>query len=411
MDEKSLYETLLGLREPWAVERVEVHSGAGEVHVWVALPGKTRWVCPECLEAAPIHDHQERVWRHLDTCQFKTLIHARVPRLTCPTHGIKQLPVPWAEPGARFTALFEALAIDWLLRASVTAVAAQLRLSWDEAAGIQARAVRRGLARREAQLPAHLGVDETAYQKRHEYVTVVLDRVAGTVAHVADDRRRESLETFLSAHPAAARAAVETVAMDMWAPYIAAVVAQIPGAAEKICFDKFHVAQHLGEAVDRVRRAEQRELRAAGDTRLTGTKYLWLTHPAHLSETRWAAFGALRRSALRTARAWAIKELAMTLWRYQSRGWARRAWQRWLGWALRCRLEPVQRVARMVRTFLGGILNAIVHGVTNARSEGVNAKIQWIKYTARGFRNRERFRNAIYFHCGGLDLYPAFVSR
>lgn len=101
----------------------------------------------------------------------------------------------------------------------------------------------------------------------------------------------------------------------------------------------------------------------------------------------------------------------MMLWGYRRRGWARRAWRRWLGWALRCRLEPVQRVARMVRTFLEGILNAIVHGVTNARSEAVNAKIQWIKYTARGFRNRARFRNAIYFHCGGLDLYPASVSR
>lgn len=96
----------------------------------------------------------------------------------------------------------------------------------------------------------------------------------------------------------------------------------------------------------------------------------------------------------------------MSLWRYSTRGWARRAWLAWFSWAIRSRLEPIRHVAAMIKRHLNGILNAIVLGVTNARSEGINAKIQWIKYTARGFRNRDRFRAAIYFHLGGLDLYP-----
>ena len=134
-DIRNLYTAVLGLRGPWDIERVETNLESGEVHVWVALPRGERWVCPECHAAAPIHDHQERTWRHLDTCQFKTLVHARVPRLTCPTHGIKQLQVPWAEPGSQFTALFEVLAIDWLKQASVSAVAKHLRITWDEASG------------------------------------------------------------------------------------------------------------------------------------------------------------------------------------------------------------------------------------------------------------------------------------
>ena len=109
-DSQTLYATLLGITEPWGVELVEMKQQAGEVHVTVALPAHTRWLCAECLVAAPIHDHQERTWRHLDTCQFKALVHARVPRLNCPTHGIKQMRVPWGEPGSQFTALFEALA-------------------------------------------------------------------------------------------------------------------------------------------------------------------------------------------------------------------------------------------------------------------------------------------------------------
>jgi hypothetical protein len=87
VDDKSLYAAILGVTQPWAVEKVELRLTDGEVHVWVALPTDTRWVCPECQAGAPIHDHRERVWRHLDTCQYRTLVHAQVPRLTCPTHG------------------------------------------------------------------------------------------------------------------------------------------------------------------------------------------------------------------------------------------------------------------------------------------------------------------------------------
>jgi transposase len=101
----------------------------------------------------------------------------------------------------------------------------------------------------------------------------------------------------------------------------------------------------------------------------------------------------------------------MELWRYRRRAWARKAWLRWYSWAIRSRLEPIKKVARMIKRHLEGILTAVVLGVTNARAEGLNAKIQWIKATARGFRNRDRFRDAIYFHLGGLDLYPAALTR
>ena len=142
----SLYAAVLGLKAPWAIERVETMLDAGEVHVWVALPRGERWVCPECLAEAPIHDHQDRTWRHLDTCQFKTLVHAA----RFPAAALEE-----AEPGSQFTALFEVLAIDWLKVTNVSAVAKLLRISWDAASGIMARAVRRGLARREAEPVKH----------------------------------------------------------------------------------------------------------------------------------------------------------------------------------------------------------------------------------------------------------------
>jgi transposase len=152
---------------------------------------------------------------------------------------------------------------------------------------------------------------------------------------------------------------------------------------------------------------EVKVFKAEGDERLKRTRYLWLQNPENMSEERWdGVFADLRESALKTARAWAVKEHAMTLWGYATRGWAKRAWKSLIGWALRTRMEPVKKVGCMIRTHLWGILNAIVHGVTNARLESINARIQWVKKMACGFRNRERFRMAIYFHLGGLNLRP-----
>ena len=99
----------------------------------------------------------------------------------------------------------------------------------------------------------------------------------------------------------------------------------------------------------------------------------------------------------------------MSLWDYRSRAWAFKAWKRWLSWAFRSRLEPIRKVARTVREHLWGIINAIVLKADTGRSESMNRSIQQIKRKACGFRNRERFRNAIYFHLGGLELYPEAV--
>jgi transposase len=403
----NLYTAVLGLKAPWSVERVETQLDAGEVHVTVALPTNTRWVCPECGAAAPIHDHQDRSWRHLDTCQFHTIVHARVPRLNCPTHGIRQLKVPWAEPGSQFTAMFEALAIDWLSQASVSAVAKHLRISWDEASGIMERAVRRGLERREAEVIKHVGVDETSFAKRQAYVTVVADLERSRVLYVADDRSQAALDGYWAGLSHEHLLGIEAIAMDMCAPYIQSVMLNVPFADEKLVFDKFHIAQGLNQAVDQVRRMEHRRLSAEGDTVLKGTKFDWLRHPASFTRAAGEAFDALRERVHRVARAWELKETAMAIFDLRAPWAARRNFERWFAWAIRSQLEPIKRVARTLQRYWGQIENYFRHRITNAGLEAINTKIQGVKRRSRGFRSRERFKMAIYFHCGGLDLYPA----
>lgn len=131
-----------------------------------------------------------------------------------------------------------------------------------------------------------------------------------------------------------------------------------------------------------------------------------MKNPANITDVQTSTFKHLRDSGPKVARAWAIKELARGLWGYATRGWAKRGWDKWISWASRCRLEPMKRVTSMVRGNLRGILNAMKLDLTNATSESINARIQRVKDRASGFSNRERFRNAIYFHCGGLASTP-----
>jgi transposase len=301
----------------------------------------------------------------------------------------------------------EGLAIAWLKHASQKAVAEQLHLSWDEVHGIMERAVERGLARRQAEEIPRLGVDEKAFRKGHKYLTLVNDLRRNRVLYVAEGREQSSLDGFWGTITEAQRDSIEAVAMDMWDPYVDSVREHVREADKKIVFDKFHIAQHLGEAVDRVRRREHKELKAEGDERLTGTKYDWLRNPATMDAEQRREFASLRQSELKTARAWALKETGMALYNYVYEKPARKHFQWWYNWAVRSRLEAMKEKARMLKRRFENIITYLRHQITNAASESLNAKIQWVKYTARGFRNKQNFIHAIYFHCGGLDLAPS----
>jgi len=395
---------------PWKVTSVNVSLVDDEVEVQVQHGGG-KLKCPKCGQVCPGYDRRSRRWRHLDTCQLKTLLIADVPRVECKEHGVVTVEVPWAEPGSGFTALFEALVIDWLKTAAVSAVAERLRLSWNAVDGIMQRAVRRGLSRRKALQPKRLSVDETAYRKGHDYITVVTDQESGTVLHVAEDRLTTSLGSFYEQLDEDQLNGIEVVCMDMWPAYIKATREAIKGADLKIAFDRFHVAQYLGKGVDQVRRDEHRQLLKDGDQQLKGSKYQWLRNPTNMDWHQRRAFTSLRQSSLKTARAWAMKEFAANLWHYEHRTWALKGWKRLLNWMVRSRLAPMKKVAATLKNHLWGIINAVVLKADNSHAESINSRIKTVKTRARGFRNKRRFRDAIYFHLGGLELYPAGIHQ
>ena len=408
MRDTELYRHLLGLVAPWEVSRVELSVDGGRVDVWAEHPKRTRFTCPGCDLELPVYDHgEERSWRHLDSCAFLTYLHARPPRVECPTHGVRQVALPWAEPMSRFTVLFERLAIDVLKECDVEGAARLLRLSWDEAWHLMDRAVARGLAAKPLVVPALVGVDEKAAGRGQDYITIVSNLATGTVEYLADERRRESLDGFFSQFSTDERQGIEAVAMDMWDPYITSTRQHLEDADDKIVFDRYHLMAYLTKAVDTVRKQESRALVATGDKSLSGTKYLWLYSAENLPDRHKDRFKVLRGGDLKTARAWAIKESLRHFWSYKRRGWGGKHFKAWYFWATHSRLRPVIDAAKTLKRHEAGLMSYFAHRVTNSGAEGLNSRIQAIRVAARGYRNRKNFKTAIWFHLGGLQLYPA----
>jgi len=400
------YALLLGVGSPWEVKTVDLDLEGKKVEIELGWQWGAVAKCPECGRECSIHDcAPERTWRHLDTMQLITLIRARTPRADCPEHGVKTMQVAWAAPQGRFTLLFERFAVEVLLAsASVSQACALLGLSWDTAQEIMRRAVQRGLERRQLERLKYLGMDEKSFRRGQSYVTLLTDLEESRVLDVVEERTAEAASQLWDTLSPEQKQGVEAVAVDMWEPFIQTIQTQVPDA--DIVHDKFHVSKYLGEAVDKVRRQEHKELLAQGDETLMGTRQLWLYNPQNFSPEQAEEFSALKDLHLKVARAWAAKELFSKFWEYQEEGWARRFFKDWFGWVSRSRLKPVVEVAQMLKRHLDNLLTYLKHHITNAVTEGLNSKIQSLKSAARGFRNFRNYRIRILFFCGKLNLYP-----
>jgi transposase len=388
-------------------KEVLINESEQRVDIYIDHASGIQVRCPECNKFYGLYDHApERVYRHLNTCQMATYIHVRPPRVNCPRHGVKQIASEFGENSSDMTYAFESFVIQIAQECSIEATGRLCDLSWDRGWNALERAVARGLARKEHKIPRRIGVDEKSIARGHKYESLVYDLDAGTVEYVTDERGQESLESYYRQFEDTELAEIKAVAMDMWDPYIAATKAWVPEAEEKIVFDRFHVMRHILEAVDKVRKNEHQQLLERDEQVLKGTKYLWLWSEENIPEWRREEFEAVRTKDLRVCRAWAIKENIRHLWDYRYEAHLRRYFQRWYFWATHSRLAPVIKAANTLKTHLDNIVTYARHRITNALGEGINAKIEKIKRLACGFRNRSHYRTAIYFHCGGLNLFP-----
>jgi transposase len=404
MKDTALYEQLLGLTAPWSVQKVDLSIVDQRVVVEVVLKKGQVWADPtDATKRAHINGWSERQWRHLDTCQFETVIKARVPQLKYSDGTVEELTVPWAERYSRVTTLMAGFVIK-LLQAcpTTTAVCALTRLSWNTVNTIMVNAVERGMLRRTEDEIAYLGIDEKSSERGQTYASVLTDIERSRVLDLVPGRKLEVAVGLLETLTPPQRLSVKAVAMDMWPAYMGAARQCLPHA--DIVHDKFHVAKYLGEAVDAVRKKEHRRLSQEGSSPLVGSKWTWLRNYPDGRSAEAISFRALNQLNLKTSRAWRIKENFTQFWSYSYKGAAKRFFIAWSNNAMRSQLEPVKKVVKMLRRHEEGLLNYSQHKISNACAEGFNSAIQLIKANARGFRNFTNYRARILFLCGKLDL-------
>jgi transposase len=395
------YGQLLGLCAPWIVVKVDLDLAAKRVIIRLDRDKSFEMTCPECGRSCPIYDSvEERQWRHLDTMQFETILVATVPRVDCPEHGVRRGSVPWARPHGRFTLLFEAFAISVLeCCGTVKAAAEILRVNWKTLDGIMKAAVERGMDRRELVDVTRISLDEKHYSKKEGCVSVMCDIDGSRVLDLVPKNSEAAATALLETLPDDTQGMIEAVTMDMCPSFKNATTVVLPWA--DVVHDRFHVKKALNEATDTVRRQESKD-----NPLLKRTRHLWLYNYANLKEHQRQRFAVLKKENLTTAKAYSIKEMFDEFWNAPDAEVAAIWAERWLSWALNCRIEPMVRIAKTIQKHLDCLLTYFEHRVTNAIAEGMNSKIQTIIAAARGLRSFVTLRIRVLFFCGNLELSP-----
>jgi len=401
MQSTNFYQQILGISSPWKVVNVDLDMDAKRVVVRAEVDRKTKWYHPDTKLPASLHKWAERTWRHLDTCQFETLIIANVPSVKYQDGSIEEIAVPWADRYQRYTKLLSQAVIMWLQACgNVSKVAACMRLDWQTVNSIMKEAVERGLIRRENEIIEHVGMDEKSFRRGHVYASILNDLDHNRVWDLVEGRKTGNARELLDTLSEEQQGGVKAVAMDMWAAFESAVNEKLPNA--DIVHDKFHISAYLNKAVDDVRKNEHRLLMIAGDSTLKNSKYQWLRNFPDLRSQ--PSFQSLYHSNLETSKAWRLKESFAGFWDYRYIVSAVKFFEDWYKQVNRSRLEPMKKVAKMLQIRFQGLLNYIKHRITNAASEGMNSLVARIIANARGLRSFTMLRIRVLFYLGKLDL-------
>jgi transposase len=401
MDMSALFTLALGLQAPWKVAGLTFDQTASRLDLRVDFAAGSTFPCPECQAASKVHDTAEKTWRHLNFFQHQTYLSARQPRVDCASHGVKLVAVPWARPGSGFTLMFEAFVLLLAQNMPMAAVARVVREHDTRLWRIVKHHVEDGLSRLDLSGVRRVGLDETSRARGHDYLTLFVDADAARVIGIVLDRSAEVVAEFKEwfVERGGDPERVTDFSLDMSPAYIKGVAESFPKA--KQTFDKFHVIKLANDAVDEVRREEQRTLKAP---ELKKTRFLFLRNEKNLSEAQKERLDAARAVARKTSRAYFHRETLQELYRQPDATAAAAFFKRWHRGASRCRLKPVRRVAKTLKDHLAGLLRWFDSRVTNALLEGFSSLVQAAKAAARGYRNANYMALMIYLRLGKLDL-------
>jgi transposase len=326
-------------------------------------------------------------------------------RVECPTCGIKVERVPWAEGKRTVTTAYAWFLARWAKQLSWAQVAEAFHTSWYTVHSAVEMAVSWGRAHMDLTGITAIGVDEMAWGRGHRYVTVVyqIDQACKRLLWMGEHRKAKTLLGFFRWFGKERTAGLRYVCSDMWRPYLKVVAKKASQAIHIL--DRFHIMSHLNKAIDEVRAGEAKELARQGyEPVLKKTRWLLLKRPENLTAQQDLSLRNLLQYNLKAVRSYLLKEEFQFFWEYCSAPWAGRFLDRWCTRVMRSRIEPMQKVARMLRGHRELILNwfrakkAFSSGVV----EGLNAKAKVTTRRAYGFKVFKTLELALYHNLGAL---------
>jgi transposase len=401
MRDTNLLGLALGLTTPWTVSRCDFDAPAHRLDIHIDFAAGSRFACPECdAKGCPAYDSETKAWRHLNFFQHQAWLHARVPRVRCPNCGIKTVTnLPWARKDSGFTLLFEALIMALVTSMPVGAAARLVGEHDTRLWRVIHHYVEAARARADASAVARVAIDETAARRGHDYITLFVDIDEARVVHVTEGKDAATVAVFaddLIEHGGDPDQITE-VCIDMSPAFIKGTAEHLPNA--EVTFDKFHAVKIINDAVDQVRRDEQK-----GQMALKGTRYIWLRNPDTLSDRQRATLDALPTRTLKTARAYQIRLAFQDLYAENNQESAEIYLKQWYFWATHSRLPPIIEAARTVKRHWDGILRWFNSKIANGLIEGINSLIQAAKAKARGYRSSRNLKAIVYLIAGKLDI-------
>lgn len=384
---------------------------ASLVVVSVVLRRRRLW-CPHCgfktsarYDTRPVPSR----WRHLDLGVWRVEIRATLRRLRCPTHGVVVEAVPFARPGAHLTRDFDDL-LAWLAtRMDKTAIARLCRVSWRTVGRACTRVVAAELDPGRLDGLFRIGVDEISWRKHHKYLTLVVDHDRAKVVWGGQGRDAATLDRFFDELGPQRSALIEAVSLDLGPAYLKSVHADGHAPQAIVCADVFHLVKLVGDALDDVRRQLWNDLRRLPDDRYAkafkGSRWCLLKNPEDLTDRQAAQLARIRRTRGGIWRAYEMKEQFRAIFAGDLHpGDAIEALDRWCARAQRSRLPAFVKVARTMRERRGLIVNALEHGISNGRVEGLNTKVRLLVRRAYGFHTADAALALVMLSCGPITL-------
>ena len=396
-----LFAAALGIAAPWFVQTVDFDVGQRRLTIHVDFVPGSRFAHAKAAGEHKVHDTQVKRLRHLNFFQHECYLEVRVPRVKLPDGKVALVEPDWVGKLAGFTLLFEALVLMLAQQMPFAAVARTIGESWHRVHAICRRYVDLALAGADLSGLSSLTIDETSYRRGHSYLTLVADADARKVVFVSKGRGADNIAGFVQ-HLRAHNGAPDNIAaacIDMSPAFIKGVTDHLPKAT--ITFDKFHVVAHASQAVDQMRRTEQRT-----DPTLKGLRWALLKDKSKLSPDQARDLDRLvvQFTTKRTARAWLYREQLRDILDRRQFNIVSAMLAQWCTNVMRSKVEPMKQVATMIRTHFDGIVAWTRSRQTNGFIEAINGLFQAAKRKARGYTRLQTMKTVLFLIAGKLNF-------